>query len=224
MRVLLAEDEPEMARLLADALGRERLTVDSVGSLEEARTALALAEYRLLVLDRRLEDGDGLELVRELRARPTRPAVLVLSALDGPAERVAGLDAGADDYLGKPFDPDELRARVRAALRRGGAGSDSVSITCGRLTYEPFTREVSVAGSPLRLRRREAALLGALMERVRRVVQRRTLVNAVYAFDEEPNSNTLDAHVSRLRRRLEGLDAGVVIHPVRGVGYVLDAK
>ena len=212
-----------MSRLLVEALRREGLTVDSVASLDEARAALALAQYRLLVLDRRLEDGDGLELLRELGPQATRPAVLVLSALDATGERVLGLEAGADDYLGKPFDPDELRARIRAALRRGGSHRDAAPITCGRLSYQPSTREMTIDGVPLRLRRREAALLGALMERVRRVVQRSTLINAVYSFDEEPSSNTLDAHVSRLRRRLEACDARVVIHPVRGVGYVLDS-
>lgn len=223
MRVLLAEDEPGMARLLADTLRRETLTVDRVASLEEARAALALAEYRLIVLDRQLRDGDGLELVRELSSGSARPAVVVLSAVDAPSERVQGLDAGADDYLAKPFDPDELRARVRAALRRTAAATGGAPVTCGRLSYHPVTREIAVGGLPWRLRRREAALLGVLMERVRRVVQRTALINAVYAFGEEPSSNTLDARISWLRRRLEAQDAQVAIRAVRGIGYVLEA-
>ncbi|ASD26211.1 response regulator transcription factor [Brevundimonas diminuta] len=224
MRALLIEDEPEMARLLARTLADEGLTVDRAASLEEARAALAIAEYRLLVLDRRLEDGDGLELLRTMSPRPGRPAVLVLSALHAAEERVHGLDAGADDYLGKPFDTDELSARIRAALRRGGSAAETPPVICGRLAYCAASREFTVGGEPLHLRRREAKLLGTLIQRVRRVVQRATLINEVYAFEEEPSSNTLDAHISRLRKRLDDVDAGVVIHPVRGVGYILDAR
>lgn len=224
MRVLLAEDEPEMAELLGSALRAEGLAVDVVASVEEGRAALSVARYRLVVLDRRLQDGDGLELLRELGAAPGRPAILVLSALDDAGERVLGLNAGADDYLGKPFDSDELRARIRAALRRSGPTVQAPPITCGRLTYLPDTRELMLGGEPLDLRRREAALLEALMQRVRRVVQRATLVNEVYGFDEEPASNTMDAHISRLRRKLEEQGAEVEIHAVRGIGYVLDGR
>jgi two-component system OmpR family response regulator len=222
MRVLLAEDEPEMAALLTAALRAEGLAVDVVSSVEEGRAALSIARYRLVVLDRRLDDGDGLELLRDLGAAPGRAAVLVLSALDDAGERVVGLNAGADDYLGKPFDSDELRARIRAALRRCGPTVQAAPIRCGRLAYLPDTRELMLAGEPLELRRREAALLEALMQRVRRVVQRATLINEVYGFDEEPASNTMDAHISRLRRKLDELDAQVQIHAVRGIGYVLD--
>lgn len=223
MRVLLAEDEPEMADLLEAALRDEGLVVDRVASVEEGRAALSLARYRLIVLDRRLQDGDGLQLLRDL-GPSARPSVLVLSALDDAGERVVGLNAGADDYLGKPFDSDELRARIRAALRRGGPVGHAPPIRCGRLAYLPDSRDLLLGDAPFRLRRREAALLEALMLRVRRVVQRSVLVNEVYGFDEEPSSNTLDAHISRLRRKLEDRQAGVEIHAVRGIGYVLDSR
>lgn len=221
MRVLLVEDEPEMAALLQQAISAEGHVVDAVRCLDEARAAVCVADYSLIVLDRRLPDGDGLELLRDLKDPPARPAVLVLSALDAAGERVLGLNAGADDYLSKPFDVDEFRARIRATLRRSAVLTQA-PIVCGQLSYRPANREFFVGDVPLRLRRRETALLATLMMRARRVVQRATLMNEAYGFLEEPTSNTLDAHMSRLRKRLAALQAEVVIHPVRGVGYVID--
>jgi DNA-binding response OmpR family regulator len=130
---------------------------------------------------------------------------------------VHGLDAGADDYISKPYNADERLARMRAALRRPG-GEAAPPIVCGALALDQATREVSVRGRPIILGRRELAL----MRRVGRVVLRETLLDEVYGFDEEVNSNTLDAHVSRLRARLVRSEAGVAVHPVRGVGYMLD--
>jgi DNA-binding response OmpR family regulator len=221
MRVLLVEDEPEMAALVALDIEAQGFAVDCVGSIDEALTAVRLARYGLVVLDRRLPDGDGIAILPELRRGAPGAPVLALTALDAVPDRVRGLDAGADDYLAKPFDIEELRARIRAALRRPGAGA-SPPISVGRLRFDPNSREVSVGGEVLVLQRRELALLETLVRRARRVVQRATLLNEVYGFDEEPSSNTLDAHVSRLRKRLTRLGSGVAIHPVRGVGYMLD--
>lgn len=211
-----------MGLLLQKVMHEEGLAADLVCSVAEADAALTVADYRLVVLDRRLGDGDGLELLQTIRRRQMRPCVLVLSALDATREIVSSLDLGADDYLGKPFDTDELRARVRAALRRGGGGAPPPPVHCGRLCFVPETREHLINGRPVILRRREAAILEVLMLRARRVVRRSTLINDVYGFDEEPSSNTLDAHMSRLRRSLERHGAKVVIHAIRGVGYCLD--
>lgn len=221
MRILLVEDEPEMAALIATNVAAAGFTVDRVHSIAETDAALSVARYVLVLLDRRLPDGDGLTLVRRVRRTQPGIPVIVLSALDGVPERVRGLDEGADDYLGKPFDTDELLARIRAALRRPGA-DDAPPVACGRLGFDLATRVVTIGGSPLILKRRELAVLESLVRRVGRVVQRDTLVEEVYGFDDDVQSNTLDAHVSRLRARLAELGAGVVIHPVRGVGYMID--
>jgi DNA-binding response OmpR family regulator len=222
MRVLLVEDEAELRRAVLSNLRTAGFTADGVCSIDEARTSVSIIRYGLVLLDRRLPDGDGLTLIPHVRrVQPWLP-VLLVSALDQVADKVQGLDMGADDYLTKPFDADELMARVRAALRRPG-GEQSPPVVCGRLSFDLATRDVSVAGQPLVLKRRELSLLEALMRRAGRVVLRDQLLEDVYGFDDDIQSNTLDAHVSRLRSRLGKAKAGVAIHPVRGVGYCLDS-
>ncbi|MBJ3784709.1 response regulator transcription factor [Devosia sediminis] len=223
MRVLLVEDQSDLAGRLQRELQDQGLVVDRTERLDEASAALKLVRYALILLDRRLPDGDGISLLREVHALQPQASVLVLSAMGSADARIEGLDAGADDYLPKPFDWDELRARIRAALRRTRLAGRSVQpITCGRITYHPDTREVRVGEDVLHLRRRELLIIESLLLRCRRVVTRELLIEAVYGFGEEPSSNTLEAHVSRLRKRLSLLDAGAVIHPVRGVGYLID--
>jgi DNA-binding response OmpR family regulator len=221
MRVLLIEDEPEMARLVGTSVTRAGYVVDTAGTIDEAEAAIGLARYSLVLLDRRLPDGDGLALLPRIRTRQPGVPVIVLTALDAVPDRVRGLDAGADDYIGKPYEADELLARVRAALRRPG-GEAAPPIVCGALAFDPTTHEVTVQDAPVALPRRELALLGTLMRRLGRVVLRETLLDEVYGFDGEVSSNTLDAHVSRLRARLARAGAGVALHPLRGVGYMLD--
>ena len=208
-----------MSRLIARCVGMAGLMVDRVGSRAEAEAALAIKRYALVLLDRRLPDGDGLALLPLARSSSPGAPVIMLTALDEVREKVRGLDAGADDYLAKPFDMDELLARIRAALRRRG-GESPPAIRCGDVVFDPATREVTVCGELLVLGRRELILLEVLICRAGRVVQRGTLLNEVYGQDDEVQSNALDAHVSRLRGRL--IRARVAIHPVRGVGYMLD--
>lgn len=220
MRILVVEDETDMQRLIAASLAAAGFVVDSVGTLADAEAAASTAPYALLVLDRRMPDGDGASRLGTLRALQPGVPIILVSALDAVADRIRGLDGGADDYLTKPFAADELLARMRAALRRPGAGAPP-PIVCGRLRFLPASREVFLHGMPLILKRRELALLEALIRRVGRVVQRDTLLEEIYGFDDDVQSNTLDAHVSRLRARLA--PGGVAIHPVRGVGYLMDA-
>jgi len=221
-RILLIEDEPEMAALVAANLAKAGFLVDRAGSLDEARHILDIAGYGLVLLDRGLPDGDGVKLLPVIRTLQPGTPVIVLTARDELDEKVRGLDAGADDYLTKPFFTDELMARIRAALRRPGA-EPAPRIVCGRLSFAPDQEELFVGDAPLLLKRRELLVLKALIRRAGRVVQRHSLLEAVYGLDDEIQPKSLDGHVSRLRKQLVALEAGVVIHPVRNVGYLLRA-
>jgi DNA-binding response OmpR family regulator len=223
MRILLIEDEPELAAATAARLAAEGFVVDHFGSLGEAIEAVMSAEYRAVLLDRRLPDGDGLSLLPVLRTRQVVPPVIVLTALDDVPDRVAGLDAGAEDYLIKPFAFEELTARLRVLLRRSANGARLPSVAVGRLHYDLAAREPKVGETALALPRRELAILDALIRRAGRVVMRESLEAQVYGFDDDINSNALEAHVSRLRKRLADAGAGVIVHGVRGVGYMLRA-
>ncbi|MEP9366299.1 response regulator transcription factor [Xanthobacter sp. VNH20] len=225
MRLLLIEDEPEMASALAANFGRHGILLDHVANLADAEAALADHCHDALLLDRRLPDGDGLTLLARLRGGLQGEGhipVIVLTAQGDLSDRVAGLDAGADDYLAKPFAMEELLARLRAVLRRP-SGLAARLTQAGRLAFDPEHREASVAGEVLDLPRRELLVLEALMRRPGRTVMREALVEAIYGFEDEVQSNALDAHISRLRRKLEAAGAGVEIHGIRGVGYLLRA-
>lgn len=218
MRVLLVEDETEMAGLIAGRLAAHGLIVDHFTCLAEAEEAVVGAPYGLAICDRRLPDGDGARLVAVLRRHRPDCAVILLTAMDAVGERIDGLDAGADDYISKPFHFDELMARIRVQLRRHGPHV-LPGIEIGRVRFDPSSREAWLDDRPMLLPRRELALLGALMARGGRVVPRDLLTEQIYGYDDEIQSNALDALVSRLRRRIEG--AGLAIHTIRGVGYML---
>ncbi|MEY9322557.1 DNA-binding response OmpR family regulator [Bradyrhizobium elkanii] len=220
MRVLLVEDQPDMVAALRAALARHDMLVDHAPDLLEAEAIAAAGSYDAIALDRQLPDGDGLSLIAKLRASGNAVPVLVLTARGELADRVAGLDSGADDYLGKPFAFEELLARLRALLRRP-AGVQQHAARIGRLSFDFTHREASVDGRPLELPRRERLVLESLLHRMGRMVQRSALMEAVYGLDDDVQPNALDSHVSRLRRRLAEADAGVTINGVRGLGYVL---
>ncbi|HEX7923647.1 MAG TPA: response regulator transcription factor [Bradyrhizobium sp.] len=220
MRVLLVEDQPDMVAALRAALARHDMLVDHAPDLLEAEAIAAAGSYDAIVLDRQLPDGDGLSLIPKLRASGNTVPVLVLTARGELADRISGLDSGADDYLGKPFAFEELLARLRALLRRP-ANVQQEAARIGRLSFDFTHREASVEGRPLEMPRRERLVLEALLHRMGRMVQRSALMEAVYGLDDEVQPNALDSHVSRLRRRLAEADAGVTINGVRGLGYVL---
>ena len=220
MRVLLVEDEPEMAAALIVALKNYDMVVDHISTLADAEEAASINDYGAILLDRQLPDGDGLTLIPKLRARGIGVPVIVLTARGELADRIAGLDTGADDYLGKPFAVEELLARLRAVLRRP-ADPPPETMRLGQLSFDLGNREASVAGQPLDLPRRELLVLEALLRRMGRTVARASLEEAVYSFDDEIQSNALDTHVSRLRRKLSETEAEVEIHGIRGIGYLL---
>lgn len=220
MRLLLVEDELEMAAALSAALGRYDMILDHAPTLDHALAALANHVHDGIILDRQLPDGDGLSLIQRVRALKSGIPVIVLTARGAVDERVRGLDMGADDYLAKPFAVEELLARIRALMRRS---PDIAPMTAriGKLVFDFDGRQAQVNGQLLDLPRRELLVLETLARRQGRTVQRSTLEESVYGYDDEIQSNSLDAHVSRLRRKLADTGAGVEIHSIRGVGYLL---
>jgi len=222
MRILLLEDEPEMASALKAALERRQVIVDHVSTMADAEAVAELWPYDVVVLDRRLPDGEGLNLIPKLRNLGVAAPILMLTALGSINDRVAGLDAGADDYLSKPFAVEELMARLRALARRP-VSLKAEQTKVGRLIYDFHHREAAVDDKPLDLLRRERLALEALMRRPGRTVLRATLEESVYAMEDEIGSNALDSHLSRLRRKLDDVGAGVEIRAIRNLGYLLRA-
>ncbi len=220
MRLLVIEDEPRIAEILKTALERAEFVVDTVRLCADAREALANTAYDAAILDLGLPDGDGLDLVAELRPGGNRIPILVLTARDAVDDRVCGLDAGADDYLVKPFAMDELVARMKALLRRPG-GALGVALQAGNIVFDTIGRDVSVGGVPLHLPRRECAILEHLLRRQGRVVPKSVLEEKLYGIDDRLESNAVPVHVHHLRRRLQEAQATAEIHTVRGVGYLL---
>jgi len=222
MRVLLVEDQSELAGELSSRIGQSGFDVDQVATIRAAETALSDCPYSVVLLDRRLPDGDGLSLVPRARENHPTSLILMLTARDAIDDRIEGLDAGADDYLTKPFSLDELMARIRAGLRRPGK-EGRAHIRLGSLSFDPCARTAFVDDRPVLLLRRELALLGVLLNRAGCVVPREILLGQVYGPDEEIQEHALTALVSRVRQRLTELNAGVDIHTARGVGYLIAA-
>ena len=223
MRLLLIEDNDRLGGLIRDGLTKDGLTVDWLQTLEEGEATLAAAAFDLVLLDLGLPDGDGLDLIRRLRRTSDTIPILVLTARGGLTDRVTGLDAGADDYLVKPFDIAELSARCRALLRRPVQGLTPV-LAVGKLTFDTSSRQAAYDGAEIVLSRREAGLLEVLMRRTGAVLTKQVLEDAVYDFNEPVTPNAVEVGISRLRRRLDEAGAKDLLHNVRGVGYMVKAK
>jgi DNA-binding response OmpR family regulator len=220
MRVLVVEDDAALARGLVAALKFAGLAVDHES--DGAQTArLAISEpYSLIVLDLGLPGLSGFEVLRRIRAAGCAVPVMILTARDAVADRVRGLDLGADDYLLKPFAPAEFEARVRALIRRG-QGAPNPVLRCGALALDRATGMVTLAGEPVPLRRRELAVLTALMARAGKVVPKERLSAEIFGFDDAVAPNALELYVARLRKKLQ--PGGPEIRTVRGLGYLLEA-
>ncbi|WP_158967059.1 winged helix-turn-helix domain-containing protein [Chachezhania sediminis] len=219
MRILIVEDDEVLADGLTVGLRLSGFTADLVGTLADARAALDVSEFEGMVLDIMLPDGLGLDLLSELRAKGSALPVLLLTARDQVKDRVRGLDAGADDYLGKPFDLQELAARLRAILRRG-EGRANGALRHNGLVIDPATFSGRLHGQDLSFSRREFAILHALMEHPGRVLSKDTLEERLYGWQEEIESNTVEVHIHRLRAKI-GRD---FIETLRGLGYRLAAE
>lgn len=218
MRVLVVEDDVSLGDVLQRGLIEDGHAVDLERTLSGARRAVAVSPYHLVVLDLGLPDGDGLSLCRELHASSDPPRVLILTARDNTGDKVHGLDAGADDYLTKPFDFAELAARVRALLRRP-ENARSPLLAVGDIELDPAAHAVRRAGVTVPLTAREFALLHFLMDRAGQVISRTELLDAVWDAHYDGLSNVVDVHVANVRRKLELPGNPAPIETVRGVGY-----
>ncbi|KKC41004.1 transcriptional regulator [Devosia epidermidihirudinis] len=219
MRILIVEDDPVLRDGLQVGLQLSGLQPDAVSNCADAELALLANDFSAVVLDIMLPDGSGLDVLRAMRDRQDQTPVLLLTARDDIADRIAGLDQGADDYLGKPFDLDELAARLRALLRRG-AGRATPVLAWRNITLDPATLEVRCAGAVLALTRREFSLLHYLMERPGQVCAKRAIEEALYGWQEGVESNTVEVHIHHLRAKL----GSGVIETVRGLGYRLGSE
>ncbi|WP_407521289.1 response regulator [Methylobacterium oryzisoli] len=214
MRILVVEDDPILADGLSVGLALQGATIDGVGTCADARAALAVGGFAAVVLDIMLPDGCGLDVLRDMRRAGDATPVVLLTALDETADRIAGLDRGADDYLGKPFDLDELGARLRAVVRRA-AGRAAPTLEHGGIRVDPASLSVTVDGRPVALSRREFAVLRALMDRPRLVRSRADLEETLYGWQEDIESNALEVHIHNLRAKI---GRGAIV-TVRGLGY-----
>lgn len=217
MRLLLVEDDPLLGDGIRVGLGQEDYSVDWFTDAHSAEMALKSEHYDLLVLDIGLPDKSGMEVLKGLRQRGESLPVLILTARDAISDRVAGLDSGADDYMVKPFDLDELSARLRALLRRN-SGRAGNTIRHGDIELDPAAHSVTNNGQPIDLPPREYAVLHLLLENVGKVMSRSRLEEGLYSWGEDVESNAIEVYIHHLRKKL-GAD---LIRTIRGVGYIID--
>lgn len=220
MRILLVEDDAVLRNVMMSSLCEAGHRVDLATTLEQAEHYWRVQPFDAVLLDLNLPDGSGLRALRSARARGDHTPVLVLTARNRTDERIAGLDAGADDYLGKPFDLAEVEARLRALVRRALGASDWLEV--GTLRLDRKARRFVLAGQPLDLPAREFEVLWELMTPPGRVVSKRALSNKLSDFDDALGDNALEAFISRLRKKL--VDSGAQIRTLRGLGYSLEAQ
>lgn len=219
MRILIVEDDTLLGDGIRAGLSQNGYAADWVEDGDAAQTAMLTNDYEAIVLDLGLPKVPGLEVLKKMRAQGNDTPVIILTAMDGVEERVKGLDSGADDYLTKPFDLEELNARLRALLRRRGGRSTPV-ITHGDLVVDPASHSVTLAEKVVDISPREFTILQLLLENHGKVMSRSRLEEGLYAWNDEVESNTVEVHIHHLRKKL----GAELIRTIRGVGYIIDKK
>jgi DNA-binding response OmpR family regulator len=220
MRLLLVEDNERLSALTGNALAKVGLDTDAFTTAADAEEAIRAVEYSAMILDLGLPDQDGLTLLRRLRASKNPLPILILTARGGIEDRVRGLDAGADDYLVKPFAQEELLARIRVLLRRPG-GLLGNKLELGALCLDTASRDVTLENRPQYFSPREVAVLEILLRRSGRVVSKKLVEDHLFGLSVDVGSNAVEVYVHRLRKQLADAGADVEIHTVRGVGYLI---
>lgn len=223
MRLLLVEDDADVARFIRKGLMEQAYAVDMVADGEQALYVAQTNTFDAIILDLMIPAPDGLEVCRNLRKSGSDVPILMLTARDGVEEKIAGLDAGADDYLAKPFEFGELLARLRALLRRGGATISAV-LRIGSLELDAGSHRVTLEGHPLELTTKEYAVLEYLARNSGRIVGREEIAEHVWSQEFDPFSNLIEVYVNRLRRHMEKLSTQKLIHTIRGAGYMLEGE
>ena len=218
MRVLIIEDNPKMAESIQRGLRENGLAADVSHSGFEGEDLAAVEPYDLILLDLMLPDRDGVDVCRNLRRRCVKTPILMLTALSGTEDKVAGLDAGADDYLAKPFEFEELLARIRALFRRGEASQGRV-LECDNLALDLYTRRATRGEVQIDLSNKEFALLEFLMRNPNRVLSRTQISEKVWDMNSDPSSNVIDVYVSALRKKLDRGFEHELFHTIKGAGY-----
>lgn len=223
MKILLVEDNQRLATLTSGLLAENGHSADVTATIDEARAALSLVQYDLVLLDLSLPDGDGRDILNAIRQSQLNTFVLIITARGDVVSRVQALNAGADDYVVKPFDDDELIARIRAVGRRAHQLREEV-LTLGNVRLDTRSLTLTVGEQVVTIPRRELSVLSKLLEQQGRVLRRESLESAVYSLDAEITDNAIEAVVSRLRRRLDTAEASVRIEAMRGIGYILTER
>jgi two-component system response regulator QseB len=216
MRILLVEDDDLLGDGIQEGLKQEGYAVDWLRDGVQAETALLSETFDAVILDLGLPRKSGIDVLRSIRQQGVKTPVLILTARDALEDRVNGLDAGSDDYLTKPFDFSEVTARLRALIRRS-AGRANPAIEIQGVTLDPVAHQVSFSGKPVKLSRREFALLHTLMDNAGKVISRQKIVEALYGWDEEIDSNALEVHIHHLRKKF----GNAFIQTIRGIGYIV---
>ena len=220
MKLLVVEDDRMLSELMRRALVEDGFAVDVAADVEQAETVAFIHDYDGIILDLVLPGKSGLQLVQQLRREGRLTPILILTGRRDKSDVIRGLDIGADDYLTKPFDLGELRARVRALVRRGGSTRHSDDVAIGGVLLDRRRRQATIDGLPLRMTPKEFALLEYLMMRADEVVTRTELLEKVWELQFDPGSNVVDVHVARLRAKLRQANAAVNLDTVRGIGFV----
>jgi two-component system response regulator QseB len=217
MRILLVEDDSMLAKTIKNALEDDGNVVDAVMDYEECESALATTEFEIILLDINLPKKSGLEILQNLRAKKDTTPVLILTARDSIPQKIEGLNLGADDYLAKPFDLDELLARIRSLVRRS-KGIASATLTHGNILLNPLNHSVTHDGKKIEVTPKEFAILKLLLENIDKVISRARLEELLYSWDDSIESNALEVHIHHLRKKL----GQQLIKTIRSAGYIIE--